>query len=96
VREIQIFSKSLDKNLDYLEKSWASQIISMISISLDDLDKSLDSLVSITKVSIIKISTEKKKDDLDPRENLNTLKKLVSTRRTFSISIGLNCREHQS
>ncbi len=28
-------------------------------------------------------------------DNLDTLKKLVSTRRTFSISTGLDCRDHQ-
>jgi hypothetical protein len=52
----------------------------------------------IAKVSILKISTEKKMDDLDRRENLDTLKKLVSTRRTssISISIGLDCRDHQA
>ncbi len=28
-------------------------------------------------------------------DNLDTWKKLVSTHRTFSISIALNCRDHQ-
>jgi hypothetical protein len=42
VREIQIFSKSLEKNLDYLEKAWLSRFILIVSISLDDLDKNLD------------------------------------------------------
>jgi hypothetical protein len=41
-RKFKFFSKSLDTNLDYLEKSWLSRIISMVSISLDDLDKNLD------------------------------------------------------
>jgi hypothetical protein len=45
-----------------------------------------------------KISTKKKKVDLDEMDNLDTLKKLVSTLRTFSIliSIGLDCRDPQA
>ncbi len=41
---------------------------------------------------------QEKKFGLDCRENLNTLKKLVSTLRTFSISIliGLDCRDPQA
>ena len=46
VWEIQIFLKSLDKNLDYLEKAWLSQFI---LISLDDLDKNLDTAKSRLK-----------------------------------------------
>jgi hypothetical protein len=47
------------------------------------------------KILILKISTEKKKVDLDVMDNLDTLQKLVSTLRTFSISIsiGLDCRD---
>ncbi len=48
------------------------------------------------KILILKISTEKKKVDLDRWENLNNSKKLVLTRRTFSISIGLDCRDPQA
>ena len=44
--KFNFFSKSLDKNLDYLKKSWLSQFISMVSISLDDLDKNLDAAKS--------------------------------------------------
>ena len=40
------FSKNLDKNLDYLKKSWLSKFISMVSISLDNLDKNLDTAKS--------------------------------------------------
>jgi len=38
-----------------------------------------------------------KRVSLDSRENLDSFKKLVSTRWTFSISIliGLDCRDHQ-
>ncbi len=39
----------------------------------------------------VKISTEKKKVDLNRQENLDNSKKLVSTRRTISILIGLDC-----
>jgi hypothetical protein len=47
------------------------------------------------KDSILKISTEKKKVDLDMMDILDGFQKLVSTRRTFSIliSIGLDCRD---
>ncbi len=45
------------------------------------------------KVLILKISTEKKKVDLDMMDILDGFQKLVSTRRTFSISIGLDCRD---
>jgi hypothetical protein len=62
-----------------------------VSTNLDNLDKNLD-----WKVSILKISTEKKKFGLDCCENLDTLKKLVSTLRTISISIGLDCRDPQA
>jgi hypothetical protein len=42
------------------------------------------------KVSILKILTKKKKVDLDMMYIRNGFQKLVSTRRTFSISIGLD------
>ena len=50
------------------------------------------------KVSLLKISTEKKKVDLDMMDNLDTSKKLVSTLRRFSISIliGLDCWDPQA
>ena len=45
------------------------------------------------KVSILKILTEKKKVDLDMMDILDGFQKLVSTRRAFSISIGLDCQD---
>ncbi len=50
------------------------------------------------KVSIFKISTEKKKIDLDTMDILNSFQTLVSTLKTFliSISIGLDCRDPQA
>ncbi len=43
-------------------------------------------------------SRHRKKVSLDGRENLDTEKKLVSTPRTFSISIsiGLDCQDHHA
>ncbi len=35
----KFFFKNLDKNLDYLEKSWLSSFILMVSTSHDNLDK---------------------------------------------------------
>jgi hypothetical protein len=93
VWEIQIFSKSLDKNLDYLEKAWLSQFI---LISLDDLDKNLDTAKSRLKSLDFKnLDREKKNSGLDMMDNLNGFQKLVSTRRTISIAIGLDCRDPQ-
>ncbi len=97
VREIQIFPKSLNKNLNFLKKSWLSRFILMVSISLKDLDKNLNTAKSQLKSLDFKnLDREKKKFGLDRRENLDTLKKLVLTLRTFSISIGLNCRDPQA
>jgi len=52
----------------------------------------------IEKSRFLKISTEKKKAGLDCRENLDTLKKLVSTDRDvlISILIALDCRDPQA
>ncbi len=51
------------------------------------------------KISILKISAEKKKVDLDIMDILDGFQMLVSTRRTISIlisiSIGLDCRDPQ-
>ena len=70
-----------------LDKSW---FVSTISICLDDLDKYLDEDKSWPKnLDFKNLDREKKKVDLDRRENLDNLKKLVSTRRTFSISISI-------
>jgi hypothetical protein len=68
----------------------------MISISLDDLDKSLDTSKSWLKsLNFKNLNRDKKKVDLDMMDNLDGFWKLVSTRRTFSISIGLDCRDPQ-
>ena len=91
--KFKFFSKSLDKNLDYLEKAWLSQFI---SISLDDLDKNLDTAKSRLKSLDFKnLDREKKNSGLDMMDNLNGFQKLVSTRRTISIAIGLDCRDPQ-
>ena len=92
----QDFSSFSDsKGLDNVEISQQCQDFSTnidcVSTNLDNLDKNLN-----WKVSILKISIEKKKVDLDRWENLNNSKKLVLTRRTFSISIGLDCRDPQA
>ena len=66
----------------------------MVLISLDDLDIKLDTAKSRLKsLNFKNLDQEKKNSGLDRRVNLDTLKKLVSTLRTFSISIsiGLNC-----
>jgi hypothetical protein len=47
--KIQIFSKSLDKSIQYLKKSWLSQFISMVLISLHDLDKNINAAKSWLK-----------------------------------------------
>jgi hypothetical protein len=47
--KFNFFSKSLDKNLDYLKKSWLSRFISMVLISLDDIVKNLDAAKSRLK-----------------------------------------------
>ncbi len=76
----------------YLDKS------RFVLICLDDLDKYLDEDKSRLKSLDFKnLDREKKKVDLDAMDNLDTLKKLVSTQRTFSISIstGLDCRDPQ-
>jgi hypothetical protein len=75
----------------------------MVLISLDDLDdlddlnKTIDAAKSQLKslnwkVSILKISTEKKKIRSRPSRKSRHLKKLVS----ISILIGLNCRDPQA
>ena len=84
------------KNLDYLEKAWLSRFISIVSISLDDLDKNLDTAKSRLKsLNFENLDREKKNSGLDMMDNLDGFQKLVSTRRTFSISIGLDCRDPQ-
>ena len=70
-------------NLESLDLSRRSQFVSTISINIStkiNLDQ---------KISILKISTEKKKVDLDVMDILDGFQKLVSTLRTFSISISI-------
>ncbi len=80
-------------------------------ISLDDLDKNLDTAKSglksldfknldtaksgLKSLDFKNLNQEKKNSDLDMMDNLDGFQKLVSTRRTFSISIGLDCRDPQ-
>jgi hypothetical protein len=81
-----------------LEKSRKSRFVSTISICLDDLDKYLDKDKSRRKnLDFKNLDREKKKVDLDVMDILDGYQKLVSTRRTISISIsiGLDCRDPQ-
>jgi hypothetical protein len=67
-----------------------SQFVSKVSISLDDLDKNLDtSLSRLKSLDFKNLDRDKMKLNLDRRENLNGFQKLVSTLRTFSISISI-------
>ena len=84
----------ISKNHGYLDLSW---FVSIVSIGLDDLDKYLKEDKSRLKnLDFKNLDREKLKVHLDVMDNLDTSKKLVSTRRTFSISIGLNCRDPQA
>ena len=87
------FSTNLDcvsTNLENLDASWQISTISTLSTNLDNLDKNLDASKSRLKnLDFKNLDREKKKVYLDRRENLDNLKKLVSTRRTFSISISI-------
>ena len=66
-------------------------VISIYLDSLDDLDKNLNTAKSWLKSLDFKnLDREKMKVDLDRRENLDGFQKLVSTLRTFSISICLD------
>ena len=70
--KFKFFSKNLDKNLDYLEKAWLSRFILIVLISLDDLDKNLDTAKSQLKSLDFKnLDRDKIKVDLDRRENLD-------------------------
>ena len=73
-----------------LEKSW--QILKILTFLTKILKQpSLD-----WKVSILKISTEKKKVVLNMMNILDGFQKLVSTDQEISISIGLDCRDPQA
>jgi hypothetical protein len=96
--QFKFFSKSLNKNLDYLKKAWLSQFISIVSISLNNLDKNLDTAKSQLKsLNFKNLDREKNNSGLDMMDNFDGFQKLVSTRRMFSISIsiGLDCRDPQ-
>jgi hypothetical protein len=83
-------STNLDRVSTNLENLDVSRQISTISTRLDNLDKNLDASKSRLKnLDFKNLDREKKKVDLDRRENLDNLKKFVSTRRTFSISISI-------
>jgi hypothetical protein len=67
-----------------------SRFVSKVSISLDDLDKNLDtSLSRLKSLDFKNLDRDKMKVDLDRRENLDGFQKLVSTLRTVSISISI-------
>ena len=67
-----------------------SQFVSTILIFLDDLDKYLDKNKSRPKNLVFKnLDRDKIKIDLDVMDNLDGFQKLVSTLRTFSISISI-------
>ena len=84
----------ISKNHGYLD---LSRFVSIVSIGLDDLDKYLKEDKSRLKnLDFKNLDREKLKVHLDVMDNLDTSKKLVSTRRTFSISIGLNYRDPQA
>ncbi len=81
-----------------LEKSRQSRFVSIVSMYLDDLDKYLDKDKSRLKnLDFKNLNQEKKLVDLDMMDILDGFQKLVSPRRTFSISIsiGLDCRDPQ-
>jgi hypothetical protein len=70
-----------------------------VSIYLNNLDKNLNAAKSKRKSLDFKnLDREKKNSGLDVMDNLDNLKKLISTLRTFSISIsiGLDCRDPEA
>ena len=82
-----------------LDLSRRSRFVSTISICLDDLDKYLDEDKSRPKnLDFKNLDRDKIKVDLDVMDNLDGFQKLVSTWRTFSISIsiGLDRRDPQA
>ena len=84
----------ISKKHGYLD---LSRFVSIVSIGFDDLDQYLKEDKSRLKnLDFKNLDREKFKVHLDVMDNLDTSKKLVSTRRTFSISIGLNCRDPQA
>ncbi len=70
--KFKFFSKNLDKNLYYPEKAWLSRFISIVSISLNDLDKNLDTAKSRLKSLDFKnLDREKKNSGLDTKDVLD-------------------------
>jgi hypothetical protein len=68
-----------------------------VSTNLNNLDKNLDATKSRLKSLDFKnLDREKKKVDLNVMDNLDRFQKLVSTRWTFSISIGLERQDPPS
>ncbi len=89
-------SRKFSINLKSLESLDLSRFVSTILICLDNLDKYLDKDKSRPKnLDFKNLDREKKKVDLDVMEILDGFQKLVSTRRTILISIGLDCRDPQ-
>ncbi len=71
----------------------------MVLISLDDLDKNLNTAKSRLKsLDLENLDREIKNFGLDTMDNLDGFQKLVSTdpEILISISIGLNCRDPQA
>ena len=88
--KISIYLDKISITYKYLEKSRFVSKVSKVSISLDDLDKYLDTAKSRLKSLDFKnLNRDKIKVDLYVMDNLDRFQKLVSTRWTFSISIGL-------
>ena len=90
-KKVSIYLDKISIYLDYLQISQKSWFVLKVSICLEDLDKNLDTSKSRLKSLDSKnLNREKNKIDLDVKDNLDGFQKLVSTRRTFSISIGLD------
>ena len=90
--KISIYLDKISITYKYLKKSW------FVSICHNDLDKYLDKNKSRPKnLDFKNLNRDKIKIDLDMMDNLDGFQKLVSTQRTFSISIliGLDCRDPQ-
>ena len=88
--KISIYLEIISINCKNLENLDLSRFVSKVSISLDDLDKNLDtSLSRLKSLDFKNLDRDKMKVDLDRRENLDGFHKLVSTQRTFSISISI-------
>ncbi len=86
--QISTASRQISKTSTRLDKSWQSRL------RLDNLDKNLNASKSRLKNLNFKNLDREKKKLISTVEKISTIqKKLVSTRRTISISIGLDCRD---